>query len=308
MFIIIAVLIITGMLGLAVAIISHNPFFGFSVWTGLFGGFILQGLRKIPAQPPHKGILTVWGERQPVIKAEGWRFFPIYPWWYGAVLINVTKINQDLPEQIVRTPDLAELAVPISITFTPDKDNPENLIVFLNSGGESGVKNIIQDIVRERIREWAIAVEEGPQTWQAAMRSQDEATKILVTEITGEDPPKDIIKLIRRGNGILKIPQLGIVLNRLNVGEIKPKGQLAEVAESEVKEAQERRGEVFEVDTDIIKARQLVNAAAERNETLSLQEAYRIILEWKATREGRGFTIPGISPLITEIAKAILGR
>lgn len=307
MFIISAVFVITMLLGLAMAMISHNPFFGFAVWAGLFGGFIIQGLRKIPAQPPNRAILTIWGERRPIIKNEGWRFFPIYPWWRGAVLVNVTKVNQDLQEQTVRTPDLAELSIPVSLTWTPDKNSAERLIEFLNSGGESGVKNILQDIVRERLREWAIATTEGPQKWQDAMKAQDEATKILVAEITGIEPDPDIVRRIRQGNGIEPIPQLGIILNRLNVGEIKPQGQLAKAAESEVKEVQERRGEVFEVETDLLKAQQLVAAAAARSEVLSTQQAFQIIMEWKATREGRGFTIPGVSPVIAEIAKAILG-
>ncbi len=274
----------------------------------LIGGFFLQGLRKIPAQPPHKGILIIFGKRVPKIKNEGWRFFPLYPWGYGFIPINVTKVNQDLEPEDVRTPDLAELSVPISLTWTPDKEDADNLMEFLNSGGTEGVKEILDDMVAERVRIWAIAADEGAQKLQDAIKAQDLAVKILIEHIAGESLTDDAIRKIRQGNGLQAIPSLGIVLNRLNVKQIKPKGDLAKAAELEVKEEQERRGELYEVETDLRKAKQLVQAATEAGETLSTQDAFRVIMEWKTTREGRGFTIPGVSPAIVEIAKAFLGR
>ena len=57
-----------------------------------------------------------------------------------------------------------------------------------------------------------------------------------------------------------------------------------------------------------MKAQQLLEAARAKGEILSVQGAFQIIMEWKTTREGRGFTIPGISPMIMEIAKNILAR
>lgn len=291
-----------------IATLLVNILFGLAVWMLIFGGFMLQALRNIPAQPPHKGILTVFGERKEVIKNEGWRFFPLYPWWHGFIKVNVTKVNQDLTPEDIRTPDLAELSIPVSLTWTPDKTVPKNLIEFLNSGGVDGVKEILDDVVAERLRIWAIALTEGPQSWEEAIRAQDEAIEVLIEQITGQELPHDKIKLIRQGNGLQSIPSLGIVLNRLNVGQIKPMGELAKAAESKVKEEQERRGETYEVETDLMKAKQLMEAAKERKEKLSLAEAFQIIMEWKTAREGHGFTIPGISPAIMELAKAFLKR
>lgn len=362
--------VITGIAAAGVFYLTPNLFLATAVWVSLFGSFIVQGLRRIPAQPPHKGILTIWGERQEVVKDEGWHFFPIYPFWHGVVTINVTKVNQDLREQLIRTPDRAELGIPVSLTWMPDKENPQNLIMFLNSGGESGVKSIIEDIVRERLRTWGFSLDEGPQKWQEAMGAQEDAAAILLKTIVGSElppipisaqtiptpillkyfnvprrrpnesearvfgenwesvsrvldalPPEEFetvrraveerrtaIAQARQGNSFFPLPQLGIILNRLNIGEITPKGELSRAAELEAKEEQERKGEVFEVETDIIKAQKLMEAVKGANEQLSLQQAFQTIMEWKATREGRGFTVPGISPAIMEVGKTFLGE
>lgn len=305
-----------------IAVLTTNAWFGIAFFVTAFGPFFLQGWRRIPAQPPTKGVLTIWGKRQPVVKDEGWRFFPFFPWWHGVILVNVTKVNQDLPEQLVRTPDLAGLEVPVSLTWTPikeagkDEDGKRGMIEFLNSGGEKGVKTILEDIVRERLREWAISSIEGPQAWQEAIAAKEEAAAILLKAICGselEPIPSEIptpillktwkrrsltewnnyskpqpnkreatdwgkkwqklltqliglsaadqeklwkaleerreqITKARQGNGDFELPQLGITINRLNIGEIKPVGKLAEAAELAVKEEREQAAEIVELD------------------------------------------------------------
>jgi len=336
------------------------------------GSIALQGLKKVPAQPPHVAIRTILGSRTQDVVKEGWAFFPLYPWWHGAILVNITKVNQDLPEQKVRTPDRAELAIPVSITWVPAKDDGKQLIVFLDSGGEKGVKTILEDLVRERLREWAISTEEGPADWVDAMGAREEAVAVLLKAIIGDeglekipsgiptpillryfagpqrfptnerdktrwgakweilekelpgdleknrvtkeklkaavDERRNSVQRIRQGDGKFNKIGLGIYINRLNIGEIKPLGKLAEFAELEAREAQERRGEVFEVDTDLLKAGRLLEVAEANKEKLSIQDAYRIVMEWKTTREGRGFTIPGLSPALAEAVSAFFQK
>lgn len=291
--------------------LSHNFLFFLAFVIAILGIFLLQGLRRIPAEPPHVAILTVFGQRKPSIKKEGWRFFPIYPWWHGFVLVNVTKVNQDLPEQKIRTPDLAELNVPVSVTWIPNKKEGEQLIDFLNSGGEKGVRTILEDVIHERLREWAISFDEGPADWQDAMGSREEAAAVLLKAILGDELkqiPSDIptpillryfarptkyptndrdkqrwgekwdkleaellrdlaehrltkeqletlvgerrrqVQTVRQGNGEFNKIGLGIFLLRLNVGEIKPLGKLAEAAELKAKEKREREAEILELD------------------------------------------------------------
>lgn len=199
------------------------------------------------------------------------------------------------------------------------QDSPRFLIEFLNTGGENGVRTILEDIIRERLREWAISQEEGPKTWQEAMAAREAAAAILLKAVLGEElteipfphgsglhvPTNILMKYFRKktpteseakewggegnaeypenwgkvqsklgdldledyaevkkaverrelevrkarqGNGHFKNPNLGIILNRLNVGEIKPLGELAKAAELLVKEEREAKAEKFELD------------------------------------------------------------
>lgn len=145
------------------------------------GSFFLQGYRKIPNNPPHKGLLTIFGRRTEREMCEGWHFFPFFPWFYGVIPVDITKKNIDLRFN-VRTPDLAELEVPINITYTPS-----NLKAYLDAGGENGIKSIITDVVGEKLRVWAIATDEGPQTAEEALKAADQAVAILIKAIAGDN-------------------------------------------------------------------------------------------------------------------------
>ena len=233
-------------LALGVWVWTQNPWFGVSTFLALIGTYILQGLKKIPADPPHRGALTFFGRRLGTVLEEGWRFLPFFPWVFGVVLVNVVRKNLDLAPEDVRTPDLAELSVPVSVTYTPTA-----LVAYLNSGGESGVNNILADAVGEVIREWAITPDYGPETWEEALRARGEALRIVINTLAGRDvlaalDPTEIA-LMRAGNGSLVSQALGIVINRVNIGEMKLLGALAEAAEKAAKEERERVAETIEL-------------------------------------------------------------
>src|SRR5664280_477054 len=213
--------------------------------------FFATSLRHIPAQPPHIAVVTFLGRRVRITKREGYRLFPFYPLICNAILIDMTKKNQDLLPQTVRTRDLAEVQITVSLTWTP---NEAHAIEYLNQGSESGIRNILSDMVRERLRQWAIAANRGPQTWEELLNAQEEATAMLIKEIAGlsvnltQDAHDKIIQRIRVGNGVQPIEQMGITLNRLNITEIKPLGELALAAERLVKEKQDIKGVHYVVD------------------------------------------------------------
>ena len=147
--------------------------------------FFVEGLKLIPANPPHKGILTFCGKRQEVALNEGLNFFPLWP-LFNFILIKVEKINYDLEPQEVRTPDKAMISVMASLTFTPGiEDTPGSFITYLNSGGPEGVKKIIHDTIEDRVKTWAASNREGPSTWMEALALKDDAHEVLVKLILG---------------------------------------------------------------------------------------------------------------------------
>jgi regulator of protease activity HflC (stomatin/prohibitin superfamily) len=367
---------------------------------------VLAGFKKILADPPHVAVPTFLGKRLPKVMKEGLNYFLGYPWLMNYIEINVQYKKLSFT-QVVRSPKLGELRVPIEIGWIPAKDDGKLLITYLNVGREE-VETFLRSTITQRLREWALSPIEGPRNAKELMSAQEEAIAVLLRTVVGveeeekkeerlEEIPsdiptsilfkyfskprkmlninefqdwgeekgwekaeknllkkiredhldedeawkrawsflseeerwgkikrqlgekereieekvnrrKEIVKEIIGGRGNLKIPSLGIILLRFNIGEIEAIGELAKTMEYREKEEQERRGEIFEIETDLMKAEKIIKTAKEKGEELSLRDAYQIVMEWKATHEGRGFTIPGLSPTVTEILRKVLGE
>ena len=341
---------------------------GLGIWILVSGCFIGQGMKRIPADPPHRGLLTVWGKRQEgEALEEGWHFLPIFPTFHGVILVNMTNVNQDLGPQRIMTPDRAELTVPVSLTWAPDLNQFQ---AFLDNKGEGGVKSILDDVVPERLRNWAFSKNEGPMTWEEVMGAREYAVGVLAKRVAGNElvpipskipttillkyfhepqigpwesekerfgenwekvtaslaeeypDPNDLEKKLKpavkdrqkqiddlqAGKVALPIPELGIVLRRLNIDEIELTGEAKKAADARVREQFEQDAELLEIQTDTKKAEALQTFLEEKGATISREAAYGIIMQWKATREGHGFTIPGLSLDVTKLAEAFLNR
>lgn len=281
------------------------------------GAFVLQGLRKIPANPPQYAAVTRFGNRTGKMKKEGWRFFPIYPWWYGYILVDMTKKNQNLVPSEVRTvSDMAEIAVSVSLTWRPD---PDYLVEYLDSGAESGVKSILEDVVDEAVRELAANPLREPYTWEDAIRMNRKFLAEIVLTILGEDPAldenherrEDVIADLRRGNGNLKMSTLGIILNRVNITSIKAKGKLVEAAEKKAVEERERLAETVELTHVAERVKKLKKLGLSNEQALELIQTERKKVtktinetKWNVSQETRAM-IEKIGP---ELVARVLGR
>lgn len=317
---------------------------------------VLQALAKIPADPPCIALVTLFGEPIPKVKKNGYRLFFFRPFVFGYILIDVSKKNskaEDIPSQLLRAPDRAELEFYPELTWMPQGDDAKDLIEgYIKSGREDGVWNILRGIVQEKLRQFVTSSIEGPQTGEKMLEAGDDCVAILLKAIAGEElqripseiptlillhysqkprplplpEEKDIagenwekidnyltklpstqkdeieqaveerrkvIQSIKNGNGSQKISHLGIIITRLNLAQILPKGEFARTLELKPKEEQERKAEIFETETDLMKAEQLCQKMSASGEKISLQKAFETILKWKATREGHGFTFPG---------------
>ena len=281
---------------------------------GILGVILLQGLRRIPASPPHKGQRTWLGRRLPgKFVNEGWRFFLGYPYLMGFVLVKVERITFGIISEKTRTPDQAESKVPITITFRP----LGNLLTqYIDSKGEDGVKEQIEGKIRERIREWAMSPEEGPVNWVELNQARLEAVSMLITKIarnsltqipdyaqevptwiwlryfakprpmailqneipweenswqrvrrvltkikrkhggagaitaleTAVENRRKEIEALRTGTGNITLDDLGVQIERLNIGDIDVLGEVAKQAELKAKEKEEKDGQRIELE------------------------------------------------------------
>jgi len=262
--------------------------------------FFLLCLRQIPYRPPYIGLVVIWGRRLPIIKEEGWRLLaPFFPFLYSVTLVNVEKKNTDFVPRDVRTQEEAELRVEISITWTPDRKDPTAIIEYINTGGREGVEDILEDIIEEKIREWAIR-----KSWRECLRANVEAAEMLIREITGVEEPIEI-KRIRRGNGLAKVRTLGIVINRLNIGTIKVLGKLAEEAELTAREQRQREAEKIELRHVAERIKELVEQTGISPETAAdlVQTERR-----KVTKNIKKIDLRGLQELGEAIARVIIGK
>ena len=306
----------------------------FSWWglslIGIAGISFAYFLTKIPAEPPHVGLVKIWGKRIPVKKEEGWILTaPCFPFFYEIIRIKVEKINLDFvftdiraraDPELIELLDLAkkirkkgkgkekekdrpraggELSANISLTYTPDyksKKVGQRLISFLNSGGEDGVKNIIKDLIEEDIREMS-----RDHTWEEITFSAGELTCRLITKLTGQ---KALLKDLReelQTNGLPDVADLGILLSRFTVGKVKEQGELAIAAESFAKEVQQRRGEEIELAFVIEQTKKLRDLGIDPGEALDGVQVERK----KATKDVKTYRGLGLEKFAETLGKSL---
>ena len=324
----------------------------------LIGGLMLFGIKNIPAKPPTIGLVTVWGERIEEVKSEGLTLLaPYFPFYYDIIPIVIEKRNKDFPFENVRckfelsdedTQDKirsgGSVKVVASITWKPN-NAPNELIKFINSGGDSGVTEILADKMAEEIRQmgrentWEEMVfatqlmsanliisivghniKTGEKAWKENFEQYtDSLGKYILPSKLPDDPNKK--KLIMEkvfdflhkamSNGISDDHDLGIKILRLNIKSVEPEGDLKREAENSAKEAQQRRAEDFELQTELRQASILKEAYKKLNEEKTLEQCVLEIRRRKLIKDGKGTIIDlaGFSPeLITAIAELLRGK
>ncbi len=226
--------------------------------------FTLQGFGRIPAQPPHQGVVVFWGRRRrdkggkTKYKNEG-----LYWYFLKGVFVNVLPVNVERnPIEIkatTRTPDNAEVEITISLTFQP---LATRLIEYLNSGGSEGVVKNLRGQLEERLREWVESKREGPMTWEELYASKLEATSVLVKKIFGNRPldlPQKIKDEIPEYKFLLRLYFSKPPLGNDEAGKIKDsevKGWIAD----DWKKLREKLAEIYDGDEKPEAVREIVEA------------------------------------------------
>src|SRR6056297_492968 len=279
----------------------------------------------IPADPPSVGVMTVWGERRLIYgqdsygewKAmgvyyvkEGLRLHaPYFPFFLGYIVIDITKRNRDMnpmtvwckrEEESDSDPSLmgAQMAVSISYTWTPD---PDRLYMFLQTGEDEGVEEIIPDVIEEDVREVA-----QENYWEKFLPLHKDLTKKIINRLTGEKEATAII------NGSSDTQAMGILVYRLNVTSINPVDEeLKESITAFSREKRERHAEVYEMQTEAQQANVLMEEARQAGNPITFDQAYALLKRYKLAREGkinaRHFSFEGLDSLIPAL-KSLAGE
>lgn len=219
--------------------------------------------------------------------------------------------------------------VVVSITWVPDK---KKLIAYTESGGEAGVRRIISDKMAEVIRQMG-----RNHNWEQMTFATDVMSANLIIAIVGVANVKNTMKdsgkwdfgnklgdqiadddleramnYLQQAltNGVADAHDLGIKIQRLNIKQVEPEGELRRDAEKSAQEVQQKRAEVFELTTEIELARALQTAYANAKTPKTLEECILEVRRRKVIREGHGkvVDIAGLSPEMLAVASRLLGR
>lgn len=234
-----------------------------SVFLGALGLINLLGWEKIPADPPNRALLMHFGKRIPELIDEGWRF--LFPGVYTLVLVPFGIWTLKLPDQLVLTPDMATVKVPVTIIgqvdageSIPEHEQGQALILYKNAGGEEGVQEIIIVKAAKALRKWGANLEVNKGTveepdwhegiWEDAVRSGDEAAKKIAENICGHSLTPDEMSTFEGENGFLRMIDFGVRIHGVEIGEIESTGDLAEAAGQKAKERRDRMAEEIELE------------------------------------------------------------
>ncbi|MFZ2299662.1 MAG: SPFH domain-containing protein [Candidatus Moraniibacteriota bacterium] len=314
------------LLGLALMLKS---FFGGLALIGVAITLYGYGLKEVPANPPSAGLLTVWGTRTSTALREGYHLLaPYFPFFLDVIVVNMTTVNQDFVSQFFckvnekedgkgemdkkdEKPESFRAGIQVSltsaITWRPDEDR---LDVFLNNKGEAGVKSILDDILPQVLR-----IEGTRHTFESLTAGRDKLIDAIILLLVGEDyhdltPAEKTARRNEMKNGGKKdILGLGITIFKVNVGEPDPGESSKKDIENLAKEQFQRRGEVYEVSTEIAQAQELHKAYVGAGETRTLHDCILEIRRRKSIKEGHGqvFEIPGIEALGPVVGPIVAG-
>lgn len=264
--------------------------------TAVISGIIVvQGIFITPNDPPHFSIIERWavrlwkknddGNLVVVYTNEGWNWVFLRGLKHKVKSVNISKREIDFPEQILTTPDAVTTRVPGSLAYTPHK---ESIINLLNLGTDDPFKvfeDMINDIVEEKLRIWSRNPNKGPKTWEDLLDSTEEAAKMLIEAISAMEIPEADLKKVQAGQGDWLLEKFGVTLNRLNLKEMIPFGEVYEQALKVKDEKQQREAETYELTTDIQKAKKLQEEFRSLSVEKSIEECMKLIMDWKIQRE-----------------------
>ncbi len=239
------------------------------MWGGMFIGLAFLsfglGFRNVPSNPPHKALVTFWGTRRKTVLGEGYTVIaPYFPFFYDIIPVNIEQKNQDFKFDELRCnaqgqfQGSASVSVKVGITWQPD-ERGEYLYNYVGVGKENGTWSILRDMMAEALRQYV-----APKTWQELAHAGPEITQTLLQKLTNHTG-----STIAPG-GLPDILGLGIVITRLNVGEIIPEGRTVEATEQAssteillqtavmLKKAYEQAGETRTLDECIVEARRVL--------------------------------------------------
>lgn len=180
--------------------------------------FLIAGIRKIPAEPHTRGVVTFLGRKTTATIGDGFVFLPLQPILFDLILVEMTNKLIEIEPKNIRAPgDATDVYLKITILWNPD---PEYLAEFLDRGGEETVRKTIEDVSEAAVRKLISDPENGPKRWREILQNSEllvEAVIEALFEARDKKQIKEAAGDISRGFNKYRIPYLGVLINRIDV-------------------------------------------------------------------------------------------
>lgn len=267
LFIIICLLVF----GLTIIIMTGSYIGVISTILGII--FFVLGFTDIPPNPRTAGILTFWGSfitpNSPVIVGGKTILLDFFPFYIGAVLIDITNVDKDIPMTVTSSNNIALDGI-VSITLYPDIDDA---VDYIQAGGRmEEIFKQLDDIVKKKTRSVA-----------------KNMTALDITQ-QGEKIDDELMSHVKEK---LDTGSFGVKVFKIQSVFDQPKDVL-EAMKGKQKEIYERENESLEYETNRIAAKKLQEAYEAdphmAGKVPTMQECLAETLEQRLIRDNRATT------------------
>jgi len=174
--------------------IVFNGLVGFAAFGLTAVGFWKSSLSEIPATPPTVGILKFMGKPLAVLKDRGLRLIPLRGFIFGYDVIELDTSAQELemknitlttPTDHIQTP-----GVKIAVTWRPDFDTAGSMLAYhdySHGGHPQEISDFLEEIIVERVRQYANSPVEGPKTVEELVISTEGINHAILKTLGQDD-------------------------------------------------------------------------------------------------------------------------
>lgn len=224
------------------------------------------------------------------------RWIMVIPYIESIESFSVEKFLLKITMAEVLAQDNVSLEISSTLYLEPD---PDNLLAYLKSGKEDGVKRILAEIAEQEIRQWAKGSPDSPKTWEEAQGCQNNLVEKLHQRFAlrcggNLDDPRHALK------------DYGVFLEKVTIGSISPKGDIVRVKELKAKERLENEAEIADFNTQL----EIAEAAAKALD-IPIKMAFEKTQEYavlRSTKTGGVYkiSIRELDPLIEFLRRGVM--
>lgn len=140
----------------------------------MIGSIIISYIHEPPIDPPMATAKRCFGEIVWVKIIRQW--FIVIPNIESVEYFPVQKFLLRVNPREILAQDNVSLEVSFTLHLEPD---PDNLLTYLQSGKEEGIKKILAEVSEQEIRQWAKGSPDSPNTWEDAQGCQGDLVEKL---------------------------------------------------------------------------------------------------------------------------------